>query len=81
MSAKSKKIELNEEFIALWREEQRFWDAMSPLYRDKNEKGKSLERMSGKFHCFFRLIFLNKVLFQMQNIFSTYPANFYMLLN
>ena len=53
MSAKSKKIELNEEFIALWREEQRFWDAMSPLYRDKNEKGKSLERMSGKFHCFF----------------------------
>ena len=25
----------------MWREEQTHWDFMSPLYRDKNEKGKS----------------------------------------
>ena len=32
ISAKSKKIELNEEFIAMWREEQSLWDVMSPLF-------------------------------------------------
>ena len=53
MLAKSKKIKFNEEeFIAMWREEQSLWDVMSPLYQDKNEKGKSLERMSDKFHIF-----------------------------
>ena len=31
MSAKSKKFELKEEFIAMWREEQSPWDVMSPL--------------------------------------------------
>ena len=46
------KIELKEEFIAMWREEQSLLDVMSPLYRDKNEKDKSLERMSDKFHTF-----------------------------
>ena len=46
MSVKSKKIELNEEFKAMWRYEQSLWDVMSPYYQDKNEKGKSLERMS-----------------------------------
>ena len=40
MSAKSKKIELSEEFMATWREEQSFWDVKSPLYRDRNEKDK-----------------------------------------
>ena len=30
-SAKSKKIELNEEFIAMCREEQILWDVMTPL--------------------------------------------------
>ena len=49
MSAKSSKIELSEEFMAMLREEQTLWDVMSPLYRDKNEKNKSLERMSDKF--------------------------------
>ena len=34
MSAKSKKTELNEEFIAMWREEQSLWDAMSLLHRE-----------------------------------------------
>ena len=34
MCAKSNKTELNEEFIAMWRVEQRLWDVMSPLYLD-----------------------------------------------
>ena len=29
MSAKSNKIELSEEFMAMWREEQTLWDVMS----------------------------------------------------
>ena len=49
MSAKSSKIELSEEFMAMQTEEQTLWGVMSPLYRDKNEKGKSLERMLDKF--------------------------------
>ena len=52
MSAKSKKIEFNEEFIAMWREEQRLYDVMSPLYRDKTKKDKSLKRMSDRFQIF-----------------------------
>ena len=49
MSAKS---QLNEEFIAMWRKEQSLWDVMYSLYQDKNEKDKSLERMSDKFQIF-----------------------------
>ena len=49
MSAKSNKIELSEEFVAMSREEQTLWDVMLLLYRDKNEKVKSLKRMSDKF--------------------------------
>ena len=45
MSAKSKKIELSEEFTAMWREEQSLWDGMSALYRDRNEKDKSVKRL------------------------------------
>ena len=45
MSAKSKKIELNEEFRAMWREKEGLWDIMPPFYRDKNEKGESLKRI------------------------------------
>ena len=52
MSAKSNKIEVSEEFMAMWREEQIFWDVMFPLYPDKNEKGKSLKRMPDKFQIF-----------------------------
>ena len=52
MWTKLKKIELSEEFIAMRREKQSLWDAMSPLYRHKNKKDKSLERMSDKFHIF-----------------------------
>ena len=43
--AKSKKIELNEEFITMWRKDQRIWDDISPLHRERNEKYKSLERL------------------------------------
>ena len=52
MSAKSNKIELSEEFMAMWKEEQTLWDAMFPLYPDKNEKDKRLKRISGKFQIF-----------------------------
>ena len=52
ISAKSNKIELSEEFMAMWREEQTLWDAMFPLYPDKNEKDKSLKRISDKFQIF-----------------------------
>ena len=52
ISAKSNKIELSEEFMAMWREEQTLWDAMFPLYPNKNEKDKSLQRMSDRFKIF-----------------------------
>ena len=52
MSAKSNKIELSEEFMAIRREEQTLWDVMLPLYTDKNEKDESLKRMSDKFQIF-----------------------------
>ena len=52
MSAKSNKIELIEELTAMWREEETLWDVMFPLYPDKNEKDKSLKRMSDKFQIF-----------------------------
>ena len=38
MSAKSSKMEHNEEFIVMSREEETLWDVISPLYQDKNEK-------------------------------------------
>ena len=52
MLTKSNEIELREEFMAVWREEQTLWDVMFPLYPDKNEKDKSLKIMSDKFQIF-----------------------------
>ena len=52
MSTKSNKIELSEEFMAMWREEQTLWDVMFPLYPDKNIKDKSLKRMPDKSQIF-----------------------------
>ena len=63
MSAKSNEIELNEDFMAMWREEQTLWSVMSSLYRDKNEEDKNLKRMSDKFQIFseyFRIKFCFK---------------------
>ena len=48
----SNKTELSEEFIAIWREEQTLCNVMFPLYPDRNEKDKSLKRMSDKFQIF-----------------------------
>ena len=62
MSAKSNKIDLSEEFMAMWREEQTLWDVMFPLYPDKNEKDK-FEKNVREISDFFRLMFSNKVLF------------------
>ena len=45
ISAKPEKVKLKEEFIAIWTEEQSLWDVMSSLYRNKNEKDKSLKIM------------------------------------
>ena len=36
----------------MWREEQNLWDVMFLLHPDKNEKEKSLKRMSDKFQIF-----------------------------
>ena len=52
MSTKSNKIELSEEFMGMWREEQTLWDVVFPLCLDKNEKEKRLKRMSDKFQIF-----------------------------
>ena len=52
MLAKPNKIELSEEFMAMWREEQNLWDVMFPFYSEKNEKDKSLKRKSDKFQVF-----------------------------
>ena len=61
MSSKSNKIELSEEFMVMWREEQTLWDIKSPLYRDKNEKDKS-------FRSSHRRCFLKKVLLEILQI-------------
>ena len=58
MSGKLNKIKLREEFMAMWWEEQTLWAVMFPLYPrmivpDKNEKEKSLKRMSDKFQIFW----------------------------
>ena len=52
MSTKPNKIELSEVFMAIWREQPTLWDVIFPLYPDKNEKDKSLIRMSDKFQIF-----------------------------
>ena len=52
MSAKWNKIELREELMAMWREGQTLRDFISPFYRHKNEKEKSLKRLSDKFQIF-----------------------------
>ena len=56
MSAKSNKIELNEEFMVLWREEQTLRDVMSSSYRDKNEKDKSFR--SSHWRCSLKKVVL-----------------------
>ena len=73
--AKSNKIELSEEFIAMWKEEQSLWDAMSRLYRDKNEKDKSLTWVSDKFQIFSNWYFRIKFCFRCGNLFSAFPGD------
>ena len=55
--AKLNKIEVSEEFMVMWRQEQTLWDVMSSLYQNKNEEEKSLKRMSDKFPIFQTDIF------------------------
>ena len=44
MSAKWNKIELREEFMAIWTEEQTLWDVMFQLYPEKNKKRRKFEK-------------------------------------
>ena len=44
VSEKSNKIELSENFMAMWRDEQTLWNVISPLCRVKNEKGQKFEK-------------------------------------
>ena len=75
MLTKVNKIELSEEFMARWREEQTLWDVMFPLYPDKNEKDKSLKRMSDKFQIFSDLHFRITFSFKCE-IFFSLPRRF-----
>ena len=52
MLGKSNKIELSEDFMAMWIDEQTLWDVISPLCQDKNKKDKSLKKMSDIFQIF-----------------------------
>ena len=70
MSAKSNKTELSEEFMAMWRDEQTLWDVISRLCQDKNEKGKSLKRMSDKFQIFSDWHFRIKFCFKCENFYQ-----------
>ena len=78
----SNKTELSEEFVAIWREEQTLWNVMFPLYPDKNEKDKSLKRMSDKFQIFsdwyFRITFYFKceIFFQLNPEILTFQLFF-----
>ena len=56
MSAKLNKIELSEEFMVMWREEQTLWDVMSPSYRDQNERDKSFR--SSHWKCSLKKVLL-----------------------
>ena len=63
--AKLNKIELSGEFMAMWREEETLFDLMPPLYQDKNEKDKSLKRISDKFQIFSDRYFQTKFCFSL----------------
>ena len=73
MSAKWNKIEVSEEFMAMWREEQIFWDVMFSLYPDKNEKDKSLKRMPDKFQIFSCWYFQITLCFKCEIFFQPTP--------
>ena len=46
--AKAQKIEKTEEFIISWEEENSLWDVCATVYRDRNERKKSVEILAGK---------------------------------
>ena len=66
MSAKSNKIELSEEFIVMWREEQTLWDVMSPSYGDKNERDKSFRSIHRR--CSLRKVLLEILQIHRENL-------------
>ena len=60
--AKSNKIELSDEFMAMWRDKQTLWDVTSSLCETKMKKTKVWKECQINFinFKFFRLIFSNK---------------------
>ena len=74
LKCRQNRVELNEDFIAMWREEQSLLDVIYPLYRARNEEDKSLKRISDKFQI-SDMTFSNKVLFQMQKVSPAYPGD------
>ena len=67
------KIELSEEFMAMWRQEQTLWDVMFPLYPDTNERDKSLKTMSDKFQIFSDWYFRIRFCFKCEIFFQFTP--------
>ena len=65
MSAKSKKIELDEELIAMWREQQSLWNVMSPSYWDKKERRQKFQTQPSE-------VFLKKMLLEILKIHKNY---------
>ena len=73
MFAKSNKVELSEEFMAMWKEERTLWNDIFPLYPDQNEKDKSLKRMSDKFQIFSDWYFQITFCFKCEIFFQLTP--------
>ena len=48
MACKAKRIEQTELFISVWEEEPSLWDVTSSLYKDRDEKIRSLKNLAEK---------------------------------
>ena len=73
MSTKLNIVELSEESMAMWKEEQTLWDVMFAMYPDKNGKHESLKRMSNKFQIFSDWYFEVKFYFKCEIFFQRTP--------
>ena len=51
MTAKSLKIEKNEDFISAWQDEPSLWDVGSPVYKDRSTKQQSLTKLASCLKC------------------------------
>lgn len=44
-AAKAKRVELNEDFINMWKDETKLWDVTSSYYRNRDARSKSLKTL------------------------------------